>query len=352
MTSAFLLRNLADLEPGPARDAARDPAGRPRGRARDHPGDAPGFTPLFRFYFHHVVPRIGQLVGGDREAYTYLPQSVDRFVTPQELVALMEKVGLRGVTYRRASAWAPCTVHTGRSREARAPRGWPPPTRPADARYRRLRRTPRPAASARCRFTGSERCRASSSGLRRPHRRDLLFDPGRRRRPPACRPSSCACRAARSAVDWCDTKYSWDPAAGRAVDLDGLLAEVAAYPCRRVVITGGEPLESSLFCPLVSALQRAVRDRGRDLRHAEPPAAVSAGRSSGTSRSSWRARASPRAGASTRRPSGRFLGAQRLVEVRGGEPGGSRRGAPPGRALRAAARAHPAPARGPPARRS
>ncbi len=53
---------------------------------------------------------------------------------------------------------------------------------------------------------------------------------------------------------WCDTRYSWDPAAGRAVDLDGLVAEVTAYPCRRVVITGGEPLESPLFPPLVAAL--------------------------------------------------------------------------------------------------
>lgn len=54
---------------------------------------------------------------------------------------------------------------------------------------------------------------------------------------------------------WCDTKYSWDPAAGREVDLPGLLNEVAAFPCRRVVITGGEPLESALFVPLAAALE-------------------------------------------------------------------------------------------------
>lgn len=53
---------------------------------------------------------------------------------------------------------------------------------------------------------------------------------------------------------WCDTKYSWDPAAGREVDLPALLDEVAAFPCRRVVITGGEPLESPLFPPLAAAL--------------------------------------------------------------------------------------------------
>ena len=54
---------------------------------------------------------------------------------------------------------------------------------------------------------------------------------------------------------WCDTKYSWDPAAGREVALDDLVEEASAFPCRRAVITGGEPLESSLFSPLVEALK-------------------------------------------------------------------------------------------------
>jgi len=53
---------------------------------------------------------------------------------------------------------------------------------------------------------------------------------------------------------WCDTKYSWDPEAGRAVDLDALVDEAAAFPCRRAVVTGGEPLESSLFVPLLRSL--------------------------------------------------------------------------------------------------
>ena len=56
---------------------------------------------------------------------------------------------------------------------------------------------------------------------------------------------------------WCDTKYSWDAEAGRAVDLDALVREVLVYPCRRVVVTGGEPLESPLFAPLLHALARS-----------------------------------------------------------------------------------------------
>lgn len=53
---------------------------------------------------------------------------------------------------------------------------------------------------------------------------------------------------------WCDTKYTWDPEAGSAVDLDALVEEVSAYPCRRVVVTGGEPLESPSFALLLKAL--------------------------------------------------------------------------------------------------
>jgi demethylmenaquinone methyltransferase/2-methoxy-6-polyprenyl-1,4-benzoquinol methylase len=60
----------------------------------------PLWDALFGLYFGRVVPAVGALVAGDRAAYTYLPQSVNRFVTPHELARLMAAAGLREVTWR------------------------------------------------------------------------------------------------------------------------------------------------------------------------------------------------------------------------------------------------------------
>jgi demethylmenaquinone methyltransferase/2-methoxy-6-polyprenyl-1,4-benzoquinol methylase len=62
---------------------------------------APLWGPAFSVYFNRVVPAIGALVARDRQAYTYLPQSVERFVTPEQLARLMVSVGLRDVSFRR-----------------------------------------------------------------------------------------------------------------------------------------------------------------------------------------------------------------------------------------------------------
>jgi len=51
-------------------------------------------------YFRRVVPLLGSLIAGDKAAYTYLTQSVERFFSSQELVELFQSVGLKGVTHR------------------------------------------------------------------------------------------------------------------------------------------------------------------------------------------------------------------------------------------------------------
>ena len=101
VTSAFLLRNLADLETGLGEmRRVTMPGGRVVALDIVRP-KTPGWDALFDLYFHRLVPALGALVAGDRQAYTYLPDSVERFVTPDELARLMEEAGLREVSHRR-----------------------------------------------------------------------------------------------------------------------------------------------------------------------------------------------------------------------------------------------------------
>jgi demethylmenaquinone methyltransferase/2-methoxy-6-polyprenyl-1,4-benzoquinol methylase len=100
VTSAFLLRNLESLERGlvEMRRVTR-PGGSVVTFDIVRPS-TPLWGALFGLYFHHVVPAIGALVAGDRQAYTYLPDSVDRFPRPAALADLMRTAGLHNVQWR------------------------------------------------------------------------------------------------------------------------------------------------------------------------------------------------------------------------------------------------------------
>ena len=69
--------------------------------------------PFFLFFFNRIVPFVGGLISGQRDAYTYLPQSVSEFLTPDELKAIMEQAGLRDVTYQRLML-STVAIHVGR----------------------------------------------------------------------------------------------------------------------------------------------------------------------------------------------------------------------------------------------
>ena len=68
---------------------------------------------LFPVYFRTVTPWVGGLLAGDREAYAYLPKSVETFLSADELVAMMEDAGLEQVHYRRL-ALGSVAIHVGR----------------------------------------------------------------------------------------------------------------------------------------------------------------------------------------------------------------------------------------------
>lgn len=70
---------------------------------------------LFPLYFRYVTPWMGALLAGDREAYTYLPESVRGFFSARELAAIMEEVGLRNVAFHPL-ALGTVAIHVGEKR--------------------------------------------------------------------------------------------------------------------------------------------------------------------------------------------------------------------------------------------
>jgi demethylmenaquinone methyltransferase / 2-methoxy-6-polyprenyl-1,4-benzoquinol methylase len=113
VSCAFGFRNLANYDRGlqeimrvlkPEGAIAILEFAEPRGKM---------FGGLYRLYFRHVLPRLGGLISGNAQAYSYLPSSVTKFPDPDELQAKFERAGFSAVQYERWTGGI-VTLHTGR----------------------------------------------------------------------------------------------------------------------------------------------------------------------------------------------------------------------------------------------
>jgi len=103
VTIAFGLRNLSNVETG-LKELFRvvKPQGWVAVLEFSKPPNAL-FNALFGFYFIRILPLLGGVISGSKSAYSYLPNSVQRFPDQQELSRLMHKVGFSQVTYENLS---------------------------------------------------------------------------------------------------------------------------------------------------------------------------------------------------------------------------------------------------------
>jgi demethylmenaquinone methyltransferase / 2-methoxy-6-polyprenyl-1,4-benzoquinol methylase len=113
VTSAFGFRNLVNYRQG------LEEFGRVLRRGGEvgilefsEPGKG-AFAALYRFYFKHVLPRLGGAISGERQAYQYLPYSVTKFAQPDELARWMEDAGFCDVSFE-SWMFGAVVLHTGR----------------------------------------------------------------------------------------------------------------------------------------------------------------------------------------------------------------------------------------------
>ena len=101
VTVAFGVRNFEHLELGLS-EMCR--VLRPGGKVIILEFSMPEHFPmkqLYKFYFWHILPFIGGLVSGNREAYLYLPKSVMKFPYGDRFLKILSSCGFREVRQRR-----------------------------------------------------------------------------------------------------------------------------------------------------------------------------------------------------------------------------------------------------------
>jgi demethylmenaquinone methyltransferase/2-methoxy-6-polyprenyl-1,4-benzoquinol methylase len=101
VTSGFLMRNVIDLQKGIEEQFRVLKNG---GRIVILDTTRPKkniLSPFIWFHMHFIIPTLGRLLTGEREAYNYLPDTTEHFVTAEDLASQMTKAGFKDVNFQR-----------------------------------------------------------------------------------------------------------------------------------------------------------------------------------------------------------------------------------------------------------
>jgi len=73
----------------------------------------PAFRALYGFFSTSVLPRVGGIISGSRDAYSYLPESIRKFPGAEQLAQQMRQAGFSSVEFERMTGGA-VALHLGR----------------------------------------------------------------------------------------------------------------------------------------------------------------------------------------------------------------------------------------------
>ncbi len=120
ITIAFGFRNLANYRQG-LEEFARilKPGGALAILEFSQPTN-PAFAALYGFFSTSVLPRVGGLISGSREAYSYLPESIRKFPDADDLAAQIRSAGFARVEVERMTFGA-VALHLARKGSEEAP---------------------------------------------------------------------------------------------------------------------------------------------------------------------------------------------------------------------------------------
>ncbi len=114
VVSGFLLRNVVDLEAAlQEQKRILKPGGFFVALDTTKPKKNSLLSPFIAFHMHKVIPFLGQLLTGDRDAYVYLPTTSENFLTAEDLSARLSHAGFQDVGYKRYM-FNTVAIHWGR----------------------------------------------------------------------------------------------------------------------------------------------------------------------------------------------------------------------------------------------
>lgn len=97
VTCAFGVRNFVHLEQGLKEMLRVLKSGGSLAILELATPDSAFVRPFYNLYTKHIIPWLGNCIAGNREAYTYLPESIERFPKGKDFIRIINQLGATAI---------------------------------------------------------------------------------------------------------------------------------------------------------------------------------------------------------------------------------------------------------------